>query len=260
MIKIPDTTTTWIDYFVSNGNNLLEVPWHLRETISEVEWKTIAGSIRIFQLGENSEGNTLISLTRLFALRQQDSELEEAMTKFIKEEQRHASWLGRFMDQVQIPRATRHWSDHVFRHLRRLWNLEVSLAVLLTAELVARVYYHALYRASTSGILRPICRQLLRDEVFHVHFHTHLLRKIRNQRLPALNSIWNAFYRLFHAGTLLIVWAGHSPVLKRGGFSFLHYWRASRHYCEQAILLLQTDCKKAPQPITRRDLCGIRPS
>lgn len=260
MLKIPDTTATWVDYFELNGNNLLEVPWHLEETISDVEWKTIAGSIRIFQLGENSEGNTLISLTRRFALRQQDAGLEDAMKRFIKEEQRHARWLGRFMDQVQIPRASRHWSDHVFRHLRRLWNLEVSLAVLLTAELVARVYYHALYRATSSGILRPICRQLLRDEVFHVYFHTHLLRKIRNQRLPVLNSIWNALYRLFHAGTLLIVWGGHSAVLKRGGFSFVKFWRASRYYCDQAIFLLQTDSKQELQPITRRDLCGIRPS
>ncbi|MCI0602580.1 hypothetical protein L0156_06165 [bacterium] len=237
----------------------MPVPWHLTERISDLEWETIAGSIRVFQLGENSEGRSLISLTRRFALQRQDNELEEAMTKFIREEQRHASWLGRFMDQVQISRVTGHWSDHVFRHLRRLWNLEVSLAVLLTAELVARVYYHALYRATSSAILRPICRQLLRDEVFHVYFHTHLLRKIRIQRLPILNSLWNSLYRLFHAGTLLIVWAGHSRVLQGGGFSFRQYWRASRRYCERAIGLLQPVRKNANQLVGRRNLCGIRP-
>jgi hypothetical protein len=266
-VKIPDTTRMWIEYFVANENNLAQVPWHLSEMISGPEWSMIARSIRIFQLGENSEGKSLIALTRQFAFRWKDGALEEAMSKFIREEQRHAGLLGRFMDLVGIPRATRHWSDHVFRRLRRFWNLEVSLAVLLTAELIARVYYHALYRATGSQILRSICRQLLQDEIFHVYFHTHLLRKIRNQRLPALNSIWNALYRLFHAGTILIVWSGHSAVLKKGGFSFLHYWKASRHYCEQAITLLQAS---RPEPVmqigrlraedTRRDLCGIRPS
>ena len=257
-MRIPNTTRMWIEYFESNEENLLFVPWHPPEAVWGRERNAIARSIRIFQLGENSDGKTLIGLTRCFALRCQDPELEEAMTKFIKEEQRHARLLGRFIDQVRVPRATRHWSDSVFRHLRRLWNLEASLAVLLTAELIARVYYHALYRASNSRILRQICRQLLRDEVFHVYFHTHLLQKIRQKRLPVFNSIWNALYRLFHAGTILIVWIGHSAVLKKGGFSFLHYWRVSRHYCEQAITLLQTE--QLSSDLRRRNLCGIRPS
>jgi demethoxyubiquinone hydroxylase (CLK1/Coq7/Cat5 family) len=257
-MRIPNTTRTWIEYFEANEKNLLLVPRHLPETIRDRERSAIARSIRIFQLGENSDGKTLIGLTRYFALRWQDAELEQAMSKFIKEEQRHAALLGSFMDQVKIPRATGHWSDSVFRQLRRLWNLEISLAVLLTAELIARVYYHALYRATSSQILRQICRQLLRDEVFHVYFHTHLLRKIRHQRPPGFNSIWNALYRLFHAGTLLIVWTGHSAVLQKGGFSFLQYWRVSRHYCEQAITLLQTERLRSDVP--RRNLCGIRPS
>jgi demethoxyubiquinone hydroxylase (CLK1/Coq7/Cat5 family) len=254
----PNTTRTWIEYFEANEKNLLLVPWHLPETIGGPERSAIANSIRIFQLGENSDGKTLIGLTRSFALRWQDPELEQAMSKFIREEQRHASWLGRFMDQMKIQRATRHWSDSVFRQLRRFWNLEISLAVLLTAELVARVYYHALYLATSSQILRQVCRQLLRDEVFHVYFHTHLLQKIRQERLPVFNSIWSALYRLFHAGTILIVWSGHSAVLKKAGFSFLHYWRVSRDYCEQAINLMQTEHLSSDLP--RRDLCGIRPS
>jgi rubrerythrin len=257
-LRLPDTTRRWIEYFAANENNLLPQSWEFPEAIWGPEHSSIARSIRIFQLGENSEGKSLIALTRGFAIRWQDPDLEQAMTKFIREEQRHAGLLGRFMDQVGIPRATRHWSDSVFRHLRRLWNLEISLAVLLTAELIARVYYHALYRATSSQILRQICRQLLRDEVFHVYLHTHLLRKIRQQRVPVLNSILNALYRLFHAGTLLIVWAGHSAVLRKGGFSFLQYWRVSRHYCEQAITLLHAERLRSDVP--RRDLCGIRPS
>lgn len=257
-MRIPDTTRRWIEYFAANENNLLAQPWDLPEPVWGPGQSRIARSIRIFQLGENSEGKSLIALTKSFAIRWQDPELEQAMTKFIREEQRHAALLGRFMDQVRIPHASRHWSDSVFRHLRRLWNLEISVAVLLTAELIARVYYHALYRGSSSRILHQICRQLLRDEVFHVYFHTQLLRKIRHQRLPVLNSIWNALYRVFHAGTILIVWSGHSAVLKTGGFSFLHYWRVSRHYCEQAITLLQEEHLSSDVP--GRKLCGIRPS
>src|SRR6185503_4483050 len=137
--------------------------------------------------------------------------------QFISEEQRHSTYLARFMRSEGIPLAVHHWSDQTFRFLRRFWNLEISLAVLLTAELVARVYYRALFSATKSTLLRQICRQLLRDEVMHVYFHTDLLRSMRSGRSSLANFLWNLSYRFFHSGTLLAVWIGHARVLKAGG-------------------------------------------
>ena len=245
-MNIPRTTRGWIRHFEWNAAHLLKVDWHLPAPLSQEEFTTIADSLRIFQLGESSDGASLRMAARGFALTRGDQHLEEAVSRFIDEETRHADWLGRFMDQQELPRSYSHWSDHVFRRLRRLGNLEICLTVLLTAELVAKVYYHALYRATSCTRLRQICRQLLRDEVFHVYFHTQLLRKMHSQNPALRNAIWKSCYRFFHRGTLLVVWLGHRRVFHMGGFPFRKYWKTSEHYCKKALSLLSDPEKTIP--------------
>lgn len=231
-------TNTWIRYFHDNERRLLSIFWNDEESLTASEFETVAASVRIFQLGENSEGKHLLELTKTFGVCKGDPLLEDCMKRFIEEEQRHAGYLARFMQIMGIPLATKHWTDRVFRTLRHFWNLEISLAVLLTAELVARVYYRALISATKSTLLKQICRQLLRDEVMHVYFHTDLLRSMRPGRSTLANFLWNLSYRFFHSGTLLAVWVGHARVLQAGGFPFKRFWRCSKEYREHAISLL----------------------
>ena len=237
-MDIPQSSAGWIRYFGSNAGNLLRLDWHLHEPLPVDELQVIARSLKVFQLGESSEGKSLLRFTQHFAEKEKDPELVEAMAKFIAEENRHANWLGKFLELEGVSRAKRNWTDHIFRLIRRGANLEICLSVLLTAELVARVYYHALYLATHSHVLRQICRQLLRDEMFHVYFHTHLLRKIHNHRSAAWRKLWIHLFRFFHAVTILVVWKGHRSVLKKAEFSFLRYWRTSQRYCSAAVGLL----------------------
>lgn len=255
-MKIPKTTPGWIRYYESNAENLLRVDWQFVQPLSAEECRIVAPSLRVFQLGESSEGKSLMSVTGKFAKRHGSAHLEEAMSKFIAEEGRHAAWLAKFMDQQGISRAERHWTDRVFRILRQSINLEIALTVLLTAELVARVYYHALYLATSSRILRQICRQLLRDEVFHVYFHTQMLQEIQKGRVEILKTLYRFAYRFFHGTTLLVVWAGHRKVLKKAGFSFTRYWKTSRKYCEHAMELLAGPILTGKET-EGRSLCGI---
>src|SRR5687767_11561174 len=134
--QTPQNSRQWSTYFQTNEKNLLPIDWPVsdREALP-AEIRIIADSIKVFQLGESSEGKHLIALTRAFASEKKDPHLADAMKRFIAEEQRHASYLGIFMDAVKIARARRHWTDEIFRYLRRIWNLEITLAVLLAAEL-----------------------------------------------------------------------------------------------------------------------------
>jgi hypothetical protein len=232
-------TKDWILYFKRNEQQLLKIIWNDASTLTSLDFKVIAGSIRIFQLGESSEGKHLIRQAQTYANQINDSSLENCIKHFISEEQRHAAYLERFMCITKIPIAKKHWSDHAFRLLRRFWNLETSLAVLLTAELVARVYYRALFAATESPLLKQICRQLLRDEVMHIYFHTDLLRQIRSAHSRPFCFLWNAVYRFFYSGTLIAVWTGHARVLKAGGFSFPHFWQSSQKYLYHALSLLE---------------------
>jgi hypothetical protein len=58
---------------------------------------------------------------------------------FVQEERKHSELLARFMEKHGIPPRASDWTDAVFRRLRRPFGFEVSLSVLITAELIALV-------------------------------------------------------------------------------------------------------------------------
>lgn len=118
------TSEEWRAYFQHNASTLPPVPWPGGASLTPEERQAIEQSIQQFQLGESSEGNHLRRLAQAYAARAGDAAYAEAMDRFIKEEQRHARDLGRFMDLAGIPRAQSHWSDSVFRGLRK-WNLSL---------------------------------------------------------------------------------------------------------------------------------------
>jgi hypothetical protein len=136
-----ETFEEWIEYFERNGRRLMPIPWEDMTLLTVQERQTISDSVRTFQLGESSEGRNLIRVAEIYERRSPEKGLVGAIQLFIAEENRHAAALARFLVGQQIPLAKRQWTDTVFRTLRRFWNLEVSVSVLLTAELVAKVYY-----------------------------------------------------------------------------------------------------------------------
>ena len=75
--------------------------------ITGSERTVIWDSVLEFQLGESSQGRHIIRCAHEFALRQRSPACAEAIKLFIREEQRHARDLGRFMDLAGIPRRAR---------------------------------------------------------------------------------------------------------------------------------------------------------
>lgn len=232
---MPETTRDWHAYFERNRRELLPIPWHAGPALTPEERDDIARSIAEFQLGESSEGRHFIALAEEYAKRSGDHGYVPALRLFIAEEQRHARDLGRFMDIEGIPRTEKTFSDSVFRHLRKLGGLELEVTVLVTAEIQAQVYYQALQQATASPILRRLCDQILRDEEEHVQFQCEQLAILRREgprwRVPLV--------RLGHwvlmAGTTLVVWQRHRPVLRRAGMGLLRYWRGVWDHARRAF-------------------------
>ena len=228
------TSEQWRIYFRHNADGLLPVAWHEGAALTPEERQTIYRSIRQFQLGENSEGNHLRRLAQAYAARTGDTAYAEAMNLFIQEEQRHARDLGLFMYLAGIPRAASHWSDSVFRGLRKLSNLEMMLSVLLTAELIAKVYYVALRDATACPLLRRICGQILRDEREHVHFHVERLARLRATRRGSLDLV-HLLFGLFIGGACVVAWMGNAAVFKRAGMIFGGFWSACQLEVREAV-------------------------
>ena len=156
----------WAAYFTDNAAHQMAHNWSDEYRLTEIERHTILSSIQQFQVGENSDGRQLIRRAQAYTARTGDHAYLPALILFIQEEQRHSAYLKRFMEQQGLPLLTGgHWVDDMFRRVRHLATLEMSIAVLLMAEVIAMTYYHGLRGATGSPLLRGICRQLLRDEV-----------------------------------------------------------------------------------------------
>jgi secondary thiamine-phosphate synthase enzyme len=243
----------WISYFETNRATLLAIPWDSEYKLTLSERGAVTESLRIFQLGETSEGKRLRKLVARHALRSGNPRFERAMDLFIQEEQRHARDLGRFLLQQSIPQRQFHWSDLIFRSLRGFFNLETCLTMLLTAELVAKSYYRALRRATASPVLRQICTQLLKDEVQHLYFHSQNLAAIQSNRTPFSGGMWEKSYRCFFVATLLAVWAGHRKVFRAAGMDFRDFHRQAQENADRAlgnIAKLRYYNHKQPKPFT----------
>lgn len=79
--------------------------------------------------------------------------------------------------------------DNVFRRLRRYASLEQSVIVLLTAEIIAKLYYKALQKSTKSEVLIDLCNQILSDEEKHVQFQSETLHKFAQNRSVLFNRI-----------------------------------------------------------------------
>ncbi len=152
-----------------------------------------------------------------------------AIVQFIREEQRHARDLARFMNRQEIPLIRDHWIDRVFRELRRFAGLELSIIVLITAEIIAKVYYKALKNSTNSRILRELCDQILLDEEKHVEFQSETLHKLGKARSKTVNDCIGLFHRGLLEGTLFIVWHQHKSVFKAGGYIFSNFFSVCRY-------------------------------
>ncbi|NND78145.1 MAG: ferritin-like domain-containing protein [Flavobacteriales bacterium] len=215
----------WRSYFENNQDHLSDLDVSDNNGLKKEELKTIFNSIQQFQKGENSEGKNLYNFAKSWG----NQDYFETIKLFIKEEQNHALALGTFMKANEIPKIKHHWVDVVFRGLRKIGGLENSINVLLTAEVIAAIYYRALREATENRMLRKICDQILLDEEMHINFQSRTLGFFYMGKSVFSRSRSVAFKRILMVGTLLVVWVYHGKVYRKGGYSLAKYvketWR-----------------------------------
>lgn len=236
----------WLDYFERNAESLLEIPWERGAELTEPEAADIAQSLKEFQAGENSEGKHLFRYSQDYASRSGDVDYVPAIRLFIAEEQRHARDLGRFLTLNHIPLVRTTFPDRVFRRLRNLCGgLEVSIRVLITAEIIAQVYYAVLREATQSVILRRLCDQILGDEEQHVAFQSQQLRKLCAGRHWLGRAVTHGLQRFLYFGTVLVVWLFHRRAIRRGGLSIGGWWQSCWQHFNRAFALPATQPQQA---------------
>jgi hypothetical protein len=216
----------WLDHFEYHSTNRCAPPRGKPGDLTAWERRLIGPSIATFQLGEQSEGGSLLRAAERYESEHEAAPLARIVCLLIAEEQHHASLLGAFMDEHGIPRKRADWTDQVFRRLRRLGGFEQYLSVLVTAELIGKVYYRALEAATGSRQLQALCRMLVADELAHVGLETDLLRGMHEKKSPAGRWLATAALRSFFTGASLVVWFEHRRVLRSAGYNVGTFMRA----------------------------------
>jgi hypothetical protein len=247
----------WVEYFISNKRNLKHVEWSDLYKLNEDEFAIIFDSIRIFQRGESSEAKHIFKKANEFLKGRTDQSYMEALTLFINEEHRHAFELKRFMSLQDIPCLKKHWTDSVFRQLRRLGKLEQSISVLLTAEIIAAVYYKALLISTKSKTLKQICEQILADEEMHIRFQAEAIRQFYSDRSPIINKIITLAKLFLLEGTICVVWKGHQKVMLAAGYDFFSFRKECLQQFRMSDEIIQNKlsgkialtCKVVLQPV-----------
>jgi hypothetical protein len=215
----------WLNEFEGRVPRLVVARVPRNSVLTSDERARIADSIGAFQLGEQSEGRTLLRFAREFGARHACPELGRVTELFIREEQHHAAQLREFMLAHGIVLKERNWTDSIFRRIRRLAGFETAVTILVTAEMVGFVYYRALARATQNSYLRTICRQMCADEAIHLRYEAQLLRTLRGQRPRWRRAGVELAHRTLLAIAARVVFREHRSVLEFAGYDLRGFRR-----------------------------------
>lgn len=219
------TSQNWIAYY-KNNLQIQRIDWSLQPTITELEKNKILPSLQAWQLGETSDGSHLLAAARKYAARINDPDYPTAVTLFIREEQKHGSNLGRYIDSIGEKRVSKDWGDTMFRKIRYMnSSMELWTIAVITVESCAQIFYQSLKDASQCKLLKQICTDILIDEAGHIEFQMERLSVIYGTKDPISKFFCYNFYKYFYYTVILVVWFAHKSALKAGGNSFARYFR-----------------------------------
>ena len=225
----------WLEIFSARAPRLVIHRPDSDDWLTDEEHRRIAASIATFQLGEQSEGCTLLRFAEQFSARHNLPALPAVTALFIREEQHHAAQLKSYMLANGIPLKRKSWTDSVFRVLRKLAGFEAAVTVLVTAEMIGFVYYRALARATGSRCLKTICRAMCADESLHLRYETQLLMTLRGDRGRVRRSIVEFLHRALVTVSACIVFYDHGAVLRHAGYSLRSVVRDCRATCRMVM-------------------------
>jgi hypothetical protein len=222
-ISMRDSLKDWHNYFIQNSTNKGDFAWTSEDRLTVEESHCIGKSIAAFQLGEHSEGKGLLKAADSFAKGQDNPYLSHITRLFIGEEQNHALLLRKFLELNSIPLLKHNWTDSIFRRLRKNVGFELSITVLITAEIVSLVYYDALKNATKSTLLKNICAKILADERAHVKYESELLTLIKETNSVFRRAFLSFLHKFLFIGTALVVYLSHRKVLNRGRYDLPNF-------------------------------------
>jgi hypothetical protein len=200
----------------------------------------VVRSLQRFQVGEGSDGAILIAKADDAG----DADYAAAVRLFVAEEQNHARLLERLLAAAGESTIPGHWTDAVFRRLRRSLGLRLELMVLMVAEVIALPYYGAIRDGIEDPLAAEVAGVILADEEHHVPFHCDRLRDSFAELTPATRGVAVAGWWTVLAGATAVVVYDHGRALRRLGTTRrLFTGRVAGHFHT-----VVTEVRRRPEP------------
>lgn len=215
----------WKNHFKENLTHQ-RVDWSQPPNLTIKEKQTILSSLQAWQLGETSEGTHLLSAAVKYAYKVNDPVYPEAVKLFIKEEQKHGSNLGKYIDAIGEKRISNNWGDTLFRKIRYFnTSMELWTVTVIIVESAAQIFYQALHDATNCALLKSICKDILIDEAHHIKFQNERLWTIFQTNGFYRKALSVGFYGVLFFGTIHAIWFAHKTVFLAGGISKSEFMR-----------------------------------
>lgn len=236
----------WIRHFEDNTplNDALTLPGAAC-LLPESVRRPLAESLAVFQLGETGGGTRLRRHAAGLAEEAGWSGYPQAIDRFIAEEQSHGRLLARLVAHLGGSLRRKQWSNGLFRRLRGLAGLEFAIQMLLTAELVAEVYYGMIYLRAGDPAVRMVAGKILRDEVSHLAFQREFLAARLLRLTPAAQRLWCWQFVAVHAVTAAAVAWDHRHCLRALGMTTAEFRRRSGMACAAFVRRLRSQLAAA---------------
>lgn len=238
------TSKQWVEHFTENAAQH-RINWALAPRLTQQETVAVVSSIQAWQLGETSDGRHLLQAAGRYAKRINDPLYMEAVSLFIKEEQKHGNNLGQYLDRIGQPRIKADWGDTLFRKIRYFnTSMELWTLAVIVVESTAQVFYQSLKDATGCTLLKQICTDILIDEAYHIDFQVERLAVIYRGKSPAVQRLCSAGYRLFFFATVFTVWLAHKKLFRAGGNNYEKYMHKMRFKCNRIMGRVQSVCER----------------
>jgi len=232
----------WLSYFTANVSGRPEPAWESRSVLDDATALRLARSLSHFQLGESGEGTFLLREAERFYAN--DEAYCAALRLFIAEEQEHARLLSHLVQRFKGTLVAQHWTQTLFRLLRRAVGIDFEIQVLVIAELVGTVYYRLLQRHISDRATLDVCELVLKDETQHVRFHAERFSSNQRGWHGIEHALWRWQFRVMLATAGYVAWIDHRGALSAVGATRLEFFDELRMECRAFLDLLSQEAGK----------------
>jgi hypothetical protein len=235
------TSLFWKNHFEINLTKQ-RVDWNVNPTITPEERANVLYSLKAWQLGETSDGKHLLAAAQKYNQKYlQDENYTAAIQLFIKEEQKHGSNLGRYIDTIGERRVKKDWGDTLFRKIRYLnTSMELWTITVIIVESAAQIFYQALHDATNCTLLKSICKDIVIDEAHHIKFQNERMAVIFERKSFYSKAISLLLYSFLFFGTIHAVWFAHARAFKAGGVNKKQFMRMMYYKFFKSMSFLHT--------------------